>query len=166
MKVHHPFGLGALVVGTLSLSAFAAASDGPRASTAEEWAATDQAVSANAAAATCASWTDYITGPGPAYRVYIPSTTRNGNQPDCVLRPGDRGAGVFILQDALIHCYGQRIAQDAIYGDAMVQSIRNVQRFHQDKGLKVDGVYGPATRAAMVFSKYKPDGGFDHCWFR
>jgi len=86
-----------------------------------------------------------------------------------VLRPGTQGPGVFILQDALIKCYGQAITQNAIYSEEVVRAVRNVQNFHRVLGpipsLVVDGVYGPATRAAMVFSKYHPNGGpFSHCF--
>lgn len=121
-----------------------------------------QAVSTQAAGAVCDSWTDYVTGPGTPYTVRIPSRARNDDRKDCTLRPANAGAGVFILQDALIRCYGQRIAQDGHYGAATRDAVKNVQRFH---GLTVDGVYGPKTRSVMTFSKFRLDTThYTHCW--
>jgi peptidoglycan hydrolase-like protein with peptidoglycan-binding domain len=181
MKVHQLFITGALIVGALSLPAFAAAA-GPAAATtgapeaatvagaagsASETAAaradTARAVAASAAAPTCASWTTYFTGEGAYFQMHIPSTTRQGAQRDCVLRPDDHGAGVFILQDALIRCYSQRVPQNGIYGWETLVGVRNVQAFHK---VKVDGVYGPNTRMAMTFTKYERSGGPRHyCWY-
>ena len=146
------FHFGALVVGALSLPAFA-----------EEWAG-----SVSVAAPTCHSWTNFPV-PGTPFHVRIPSTTLNGGERDCVLGRGNSGEGVRRLQASLILCYGQQIQHDGLYGRKTAEAVANVQRFHHDKGLKVDGTYGPQTRAAMVFAKYKtrdqPDQ-FDHCWFR
>jgi hypothetical protein len=170
MKVHRLFVSGALIVGALSLPAFAAAADPAAATTGTAGSAsetaTKRAVTALAVAPTCDSWTDFTTTPGVAFQIHIPSTTRNGSQTNCVLRPGDRGAGVFILQDALIRCYEQRMPQDGIYGEKTTVGVRNVQAFQRattHKMLKVDSVYGQDTRAAMTFAKFKPNGEFDHC---
>jgi len=198
MNVHQLFMSGALLVGGLSVPAFAAAASPAAATTgapdaapvagaarsasetAAEQAATAQAVTAFAVAPTCASWTDHIefhTGSGRSDFVFrIPTAMHNaprgGPGRNCVLRPGNRGAGVFILQDALIKCYSQRLTQDAIYGNKTAEAVANVQRFHRILGpipnLAVDGVYGPATMSAMTFAKYFTDGprtgDFSHCF--
>lgn len=116
---------------------------------------------ARSAYAVCASWTDYsVSGYGSIFE-RVPDTAPRAYQA-CQLWPGDQGAGVFILQDSLIRCYGQNIAQDAKYGSATSQAVRNVQAFH---GLRIDGVYGPATEDAMVFAKYRRDNGaYVRCW--
>ncbi|HZH74527.1 MAG TPA: peptidoglycan-binding domain-containing protein [Archangium sp.] len=151
MKVHQLFISGALIIGALSLPAVAAA--------------------ASPAAPTCNSWSDddFFT-PSRLFIFHIPSTTRDGRQFNCVLRPGDRGAGVFILQDALIKCYSQKITHDAIYGKKTAEAVANVQRFHKildpRPNLAVDGVYGPDTMSAMEFGKYEVnDGPFSSCFF-
>lgn len=114
-------------------------------------------------AASCASWTRFVTGTG--YHVNIPSTTRNGAQTGCVLRVGNQGPGVFVLQDALRRCYAQKIALDAIYGPNTRDAVRAVQAFHGFKPQDIDGVYGPQTRAVMTFPKYRnSDDRYDHCW--
>jgi murein L,D-transpeptidase YcbB/YkuD len=119
-----------------------------------------QTTSPELAQATCASWTDFTTGTGFAVR--LPSTTRNGAQTNSVLGVGSSGDGVYKLQDALRRCYGQSIAHDGAFGAQTQQAVRNVQTFH---GLPRDGVYGPQTRAAMTWPKYREsDGGYDHCW--
>jgi len=194
MNVHQLFMSGALVVGALSVAAFAAAASPAAATTgapdaapvagaassasetAAEQAATAR-LTAFAVAPTCASWTDaferfngVLRSPlGFRFVVHIPTTTRNDSRgQDCVLRPGTQGAGVFILQDSLIKCYSQRITQDAIYGNKTAEAVKNVQNFHRILGpipiLMVDGVYGPATRSAMKFAKYHENGVFSHCF--
>ncbi|GGQ84795.1 peptidoglycan-binding domain-containing protein [Couchioplanes azureus] len=114
---------------------------------------------AEAAAPTCASHTDFVTGTG--YFVPIPSITRNGGESNCILGVGSSGTGVKVLQDALVRCYGQGIERDGQYGPATRDAVANVQRFY---GLTVDGTYGPDTRGAMKWPKYREsDQGFDHC---
>ncbi|MEU6073187.1 peptidoglycan-binding domain-containing protein [Micromonospora sp. NPDC047074] len=112
-----------------------------------------------ATAAVCQSWTDYVTGPGTPFNVAIPSTTRNGGESNCILAQGHATDGVYKLQDALIRCYGQSIGKDGIFGAQTAAAVRNAQRIH---GLAVDGVYGPNTRAAMIWPKYY-NGNFNHC---
>jgi murein L,D-transpeptidase YcbB/YkuD len=111
------------------------------------------------AAAVCASWTDYVTTPGVRYNVRIPSTTRNGNQANCVLYNGISSDGVYKLQDALNRCYGHSLAVDGDFGSATESAVRDVQRRHR---ITVDGVYGQNTRAAMTWPKYL-NGSFHHC---
>ncbi|SDB96129.1 peptidoglycan-binding domain-containing protein [Shouchella lonarensis] len=70
-----------------------------------------------------------------------------------VKRPMHRGANVLRVQRALVSLgyppdkkANQRGA-DGWYGTKTANAIR---RFQRDHGLKVDGIYGPATRAAML----------------
>lgn len=108
----------------------------------------------------CLHYSIFTTGTG--YHVHLPSTTPFGGEQNCILAQGDQGAGVFVLQDALRRCYAQAIAWDAIYGPATAEAVRNVQRWH---GITVDGIYGPQTRAAMAWPKYRDsDNQYDHCW--
>ena len=44
-------------------------------------------------------------------------------------------------------CWGQNIATDSKYGKQTKQAVRNVQNI---RILKIDGVYGPQTRSAML----------------
>jgi hypothetical protein len=121
------------------------------------------AESVTSALATCASWSDYLLDDG-VFERRVPTITRMGyERRHCELRIGDRGPGVYVLQDALIRCYGQMIAQDAIFGEATRQAVRNVQAFHH---VRIDGVYGPETNDAMVFAKYYRDTNIYHsCWY-
>lgn len=112
------------------------------------------------ALATCDDYT--IFSYNTSYRVFIPSIGHATAATNCTLALGSSGAGVYVLQDALRRCYGQNIAQDAQYGSATRQAVKNVQAFH---GLSADGVYGPNTRNAMAFAKYLPNGGaYVGCW--
>jgi Putative peptidoglycan binding domain len=130
---------------------------------APQQAAPEQAPGAALADPICASWTDYVTGPGTPYDVRIPSTTRNGGQTNCVLYNRTETEGVFKLQDALNRCYGQGLTVDGIYGPGTEAAVRNVQRFHGFQPEDIDGRYGPQTRAAMTWPKYL-NGSYHHCW--
>jgi len=115
------------------------------------------------AADVCWSWTDYVTTTGIRYNIYIPSTTRNGNQSNCVLYNGITSDGVLKLQDALNYCYGQGLRRDGVYGPATEAAVENVQRFHGFPPEDIDGWYGPQTRAAMVWPKFR-NSVYHHCW--
>jgi hypothetical protein len=87
-----------------------------------------------------------------------PTTAPNNWVWRCRLGPGDGYVGdqahaVWVLQRALIQCYGQDIDADGKYGGDTQEAVRNVQRFHNrfGAGLTVDGVYGPNTAAHMEF---------------
>lgn len=115
---------------------------------------------APAALPTCASWSEWRTG-GGAYTTAYPSVTRGGNNWDCVLAQGHATDGVYKLQDALNRCYSQGLEVDGIYGPATRQAVVNVQRFH---GITADGIYGPNTRVAMFWPRYRVSNGtFSHC---
>jgi len=67
------------------------------------------------------------------------------------LREGGTGAAVRVMQQAL-HDSGQYGARglepiDGQFGAATLSAVRNYQ---QDRGLTVDGIAGPATRAALL----------------
>jgi len=67
-----------------------------------------------------------------------------------VLREGDTGTAVKVLQQALHDsgAYGARGLEpvDGLFGPGTLAAVRN---FQEDKGLTVDGIAGPATRAAL-----------------
>lgn len=66
-----------------------------------------------------------------------------------VLRPGDAGEAVRVLQQALSDS-GRRgvrgITVDGVFGRQTETALRNYQRA---RGLAIDGIAGPATRAAL-----------------
>jgi peptidoglycan hydrolase-like protein with peptidoglycan-binding domain len=112
-----------------------------------------------AALPTCTSWTTYAR----QFLYAEPTLYRNDGNHNCTLSYGAQGAApaIFVLQGALRECYGQNIAQDAVFGPATRQAVMNVQAF---TGLRPDGVYGPALHDRMVFPPSSaPD--FVHCWF-
>lgn len=67
---------------------------------------------------------------------------------DGTLREGDEGNDVKLLQEALIRLGYDcgKWGTDGDFGDATEQAVMEFQR---DRGLEVDGIYGPKTHAAM-----------------
>jgi putative peptidoglycan binding protein/glycosyl hydrolase family 25 len=66
-----------------------------------------------------------------------------------VLREGNRGDAVTVLQEALnaTHLRGVRnITVDGTFG---AQTLASVEHFQAAKGLQVDGIAGPVTRSAL-----------------
>lgn len=89
----------------------------------------------------------------------VPTTAHQNRNTNCLLRYGDRGAGVLVLQDALSRCLAP-ITLDGIYG----QETQNAVRFVQGSaGVPVDGIYGPKTRDVMDWPYYDPDEKFVTC---
>ena len=90
--------------------------------------------------------TDFTVDYGDSNDIQLPSTS-SGNV-DCVLRRGDRGGAVIVLQ-TLIDCsggddlLGERLMRDGIFGRKTERALRLVQA---DRGIKADGIYGPQTR--------------------
>ena len=119
--------------------------------------ATDAAAAASLP--TCAEFSVF-GNPGGDVAWQIPSVGHFDGNTNCVLGLNNQGAGVLVLQDALIRCYGQPIPADAKFGKKTRDAVRNVQAFHK---LKIDGVYGPLTKSAMAFPKYR-DGRYAYCW--
>jgi peptidoglycan hydrolase-like protein with peptidoglycan-binding domain len=113
---------------------------------------------APAAVPTCTGFTTfYGSFAGVPAHTYRPA--QNGNT-DCVLRPGDQGPGVYVLQDAISKCY-TKIVADGLFGRETDAALRYIQRLH---GLVTDGVYGPRTRDAMRWPWYRDsDNGFLGC---
>jgi peptidoglycan hydrolase-like protein with peptidoglycan-binding domain len=66
----------------------------------------------------------------------------------CYLKPGDRGYGVRVLQNSLRDCYRASLPATGYYGAQTKATVERVQRLH---GIRVDGIYGPATMKAMVW---------------
>ncbi|WP_016697864.1 peptidoglycan-binding domain-containing protein [Actinoalloteichus spitiensis] len=75
---------------------------------------------------------------------YLPSTASVSW--NCVLGQGNSGVGVRTLQRSLRECNGQSISVDGIYGPATRNAVVNVQR---RASISADGVYGPQTRRNM-----------------
>jgi Putative peptidoglycan binding domain len=117
----------------------------------------DQAPDSSVALATCWSWNDYHNVYGQV--IHFPSVTREGDI-NCVLGLGNATDGVYKLQDALNRCYGAGLVQDGIYGPATRGAVVRVQQY---EGIPADGVYGPQTRGAMKWPVYNADGSFDRC---
>lgn len=100
----------------------------------------------------CTSYYEYVNGPGQHVRV--PSVGYGGSV-TCILRRGDGtydhpNEGVRVLQ-YLIACNDRannpdgtlRVKRDGVFGPITESALRLVQ---QDKGITVDGIYGPQTR--------------------
>ena len=95
---------------------------------------------------------------GRWYAGYIPlymPTTSSGS-PSCFLAAGDNSGAVRSLQEALNSCNGKSLATDGIYGSATKSAVIAIQKKY---GLTQDGVYGPQTMSWMGF----PDHA-GHCW--
>jgi hypothetical protein len=105
---------------------------------------------------------------GPEYNE-MPTTAPNNWELNCKLGPGDGYVGdqehaVWVLQRALIQCYGQNLGPagaDGKYGGYTQEGVRNVQKFHNHfgAGLDEDGVYGPRTKDFMEFVNTQ-----NQCW--
>jgi murein DD-endopeptidase MepM/ murein hydrolase activator NlpD len=72
------------------------------------------------------------------------TTSRDGRPP--VLRLGDRGPAVATWQQQLNAATGARLDVDGAFGPATDAATR---RFQQARGLVVDGIVGPRSRAAL-----------------
>lgn len=68
--------------------------------------------------------------------------------PATVLRVGDRGRDVRVLQEALNHYYAFGLAADGVFGARTKAAVRTFQ--YRRPPLAVDGVVGPVTWAAVL----------------
>jgi peptidoglycan hydrolase-like protein with peptidoglycan-binding domain len=78
-------------------------------------------------------------------RTGTPASSRDGDRQP-VLRLGDRGPAVAEWQGALNRELNARLATDGAFGPATDRATRDFQRA---RGLTVDGIVGPSTRAAL-----------------
>ena len=74
--------------------------------------------------------------------------------PTGLLRTGDRHPGVaqlrgWLSRQELLNAAASSLEEESRYTDRVAEAVRQYQ---QRQGLKVDGVYGPETRAAMLVS--------------
>ncbi|MGW9496337.1 peptidoglycan-binding domain-containing protein [Streptomyces prasinus] len=74
----------------------------------------------------------------------------------CVMAQGSTGAGVTSLQKALRHCYGRNIAIDGVFGPATEAALKYAQG---RAGVSQDGEYGPVTRNAILWGRYSIETG-------
>lgn len=77
--------------------------------------------------------------------VSLATYTSSYAEPTITLKQGTYGTGVKWLQDMLNH-NGYSITVDGIYGNGTYQVVK---QFQASKGLEIDGVVGPVTRAAL-----------------
>ena len=71
---------------------------------------------------------------------------QNQNVDDGLIRKGDRGSDVKLLQHRL-NILGSQLTEDGVWG---VQTDSAVRGYQYRAGLTVDGVVGPKTQAALV----------------
>lgn len=103
------------------------------------------------------------------YMARDPKTLSRGDEPqqparpaaamaDGLIKPGERGAEVRAMQEALNKlgyrdAHGQPLRVDGDYGDRSGESLRSFQRAH---GLKEDGIAGPKTLDALKQAAQAP----------
>jgi hypothetical protein len=85
-----------------------------------------------------------LTGPSRVAVDVVHAEPGTGTQ---LLRRGDSGAAVATWQWRLVQALGRAIAVDEQFGPATESATRDFQRA---RGIAVDGIVGPDTRAAMV----------------
>ncbi|MGP7959855.1 peptidoglycan-binding domain-containing protein [Sanguibacter sp. A247] len=78
----------------------------------------------------------------------------------CKLSQGRRGNPVKWLQESIRYCYGHKIAVDGVFGPATRSALISVQR---KVGVVADGVYGPKTAKAMQHSGYANGIPYQFC---
>jgi len=110
--------------------------------------------SAQASTPRCNSYAIWASKVQPAQTdIYLPTSNNGWGTWKCVMSYGDHNAGVAELQRGLNLCYGTSrgadldvsLKVDGIYGSATKAAVIKVQRYHT---IVADGVYGPQTAAA------------------
>ncbi|MGK4579720.1 peptidoglycan-binding domain-containing protein [Kitasatospora sp. HPMI-4] len=71
-----------------------------------------------------------------------------GDSADCRLAYGDQGDGVKALQESFNYCNGESLTVDGVFGSATKAAVLRVQ---SRGGITADGIYGPNTRSHMSF---------------
>lgn len=82
--------------------------------------------------------------------IWVPAAANDSGS--CWMDQSSSGNGVWALQRALVHCYGEPIAIDGDFGPKTAGALARVQK---EVGAKADGVYGPQTAGRMKFSSTK-----------
>ncbi|MBO0732400.1 MAG: peptidoglycan-binding protein [Acidimicrobiaceae bacterium] len=93
------------------------------------------------AAASCTGGSVYYNQLG--WPVAVPTIGSNTHNDNCELGVGNTSNGVRALQITLNGCYGQHLALDGIYGPLTRAAVVYAQRHSGDP--VVDGIYGPQT---------------------
>jgi peptidoglycan hydrolase-like protein with peptidoglycan-binding domain len=104
---------------------------------------------ASASAAVSCTGTSLVPDEALTGSVRVPTTANNTLIFDCELGPGNQGVAVQRLQIALDHCvFFDHLAVDGIYGPATQAAVRAAQTFLD---VPVDGIYGPQTAIKMAW---------------
>ena len=107
------------------------------------------ASTAQAAIATCTSWTTYYETYSNSWVEHVPTTGYQSNNRTCQLKQGNNNAAVKVLQRALNWCWGASLTVDGDYGPATKAQVLALQKQKNgdfNAGLQEDGEFGPATR--------------------
>lgn len=114
----------------------------------------------DAAEGTCFSWTNAKGFVGSvATSINVPTTARDNNVRDCLLRLNNQTDGVYKLQNAINVCYPQfsaGVGSDGKYGPNTERAVRQIQEL---VGVDADGVYGVDTKTAMKWPAYRQSNG-------
>jgi hypothetical protein len=85
----------------------------------------------------------------PGTYVFVPAVPGNyAPSINCLLRRGNSGEAVRVLQASLAAILDRNLAVDGVFGPITETAVRDVQRLYR---ISVDGVYGPQTRQAMCW---------------
>jgi peptidoglycan hydrolase-like protein with peptidoglycan-binding domain len=92
----------------------------------------------------------------------VPTTASGNKDTDCILGRGSQGWGVVALQLALNSCANAGLKVDGVYGPATEAAVKWMQG---TQGITTDGVYGPQTRksGAVRFPVVNQQGALTAC---
>lgn len=113
------------------------------------------------AAATALTLSGLWLGTAQANAASLPTCTNHWNlttmpatasmSTTCRLAYGNTGDGVEALQESLNYCNGENLVVDGIFGSATKAA---VVRLQSRSGITVDGIYGPQTLDHMSILTY------------